>query len=221
MDWKYSANTHVIGLLDNLIEGFYCDKFRKLFHWCIFINNNLHFLWQLPIQLIPNSKINRKVFNVQILIRNQFNGNLSFLNQLLLFHWFLSINLTNFLWDSLSDSKLLRLELNSLELFENRNEFEFDFTGFESTRNGYISNVLKLMKPVEDIIGCISGKKELDTYLIGLCGYSIIKVELSACNESGLLEGDLKIFEFPSWFSTPLKYKLIRRYFQKGTQLSF
>lgn len=77
------------------------------------------------------------------------------------------------------------------------------------------------MESVEHIIGGISSKEELDTYLIGLCGYSIIKVELGACNESGLLEGDLKIFEFPSWFSTPLEYKLIRRYFQKGTQLSF
>lgn len=212
MDWKNSADTHVMRLLYNLIEGIDCDKFWKFFHCRIFINNNLHFLWQLPIKLIPNSKINRKVFNVQVLIRNQFDRNLSFLNQLLLFHWFLSINLTNLLWNSLSNSKLLRLEWNSFELFDNRNEFEFDFTGFESTWDGYISNVLKLMESIENIIWCISGKEKLDTYLIGLCGDSIIEVELSACDESGLLEGDLKIFEFPSRLSTPFKYELIRRY---------
>lgn len=106
----------------------------------------------------------------------------------------------------------MRLELNSFELFKDRNEFKFDFTGFESTWDGYISDVLKLMESVENIIWCVSGKEELDTYLIGLSRDSIIKVELSACDESGLLECDLKIFEFPSRLSTPFKYELIRRY---------
>lgn len=216
MDWKNSANTHVMRLLNNLIERIYWNKLRQFFHCGIFIHNNLHFLWQFPIQLIPNSKINRKVFNVKILVRNQFDGNLSFLNQLLLFHWFLSVNFANLLWNSLSDSELMRLKLNSFELFKNRNEFEFDFTGFKETRNGDISNVLKFVESVEDIIRSVSGKEELDTYLIGLSRYSIIEVELSACDESGLLECDLKVFEFPSWFGAPFEYELIGRYFQEG-----
>ena len=92
----------------------------------------------------------------------------------------------------------MRLKLNSFELFKNRNEFEFDFTGFKETRNGDISNVLKFMESVEDIIWGIGGNEELDTYLIELSRYSIIEVKLSACDEPGLLESDLKVFKFPS-----------------------
>lgn len=92
----------------------------------------------------------------------------------------------------------MRLKLNSFELFKNRDEFEFDFTGFKKTRNGDISNVLKFMESVEDIIRGVSSKEELDTYLIGLSRNSIIEIELSACDESGLLESDLKVFELPS-----------------------
>ena len=145
------------------------------------------------------------------MIRNEFNCDLSFLDELLLFHGFLSINFTNFLWHSLTNSKLMRLELNSFVLFKDGNKFEFDLTCFKSPRNGYISDVLELMKSVEDMIWSICGKEELNSDLIWLCRYSIIKVDLSSSDESCLFECDLKIFKLSSWFGTPFEYELIRR----------
>lgn len=144
------------------------------------------------------------------MIRNQFDCNLSFFNKLLLFHGFLTVNFTYFLWYSLTNSESIWLELDSFVLFENRYQFKFDFTSFESTRNRYISNVLKLMESIENFIRCISSQKELDSCLVRLCRDSIIKVELGASNEPGLLERDLHDFEFPSGFVAPSEYKLIR-----------
>lgn len=131
MDWQNATNTHLITLLYHLV--YYCvfsKELWNLFHTGVFINYNLYFLRQFPILLIPNSKVNWKVSNVQILVWYEFDGNLSFFNELLLFHGFLSVNFSYFLGDSLTNSELMWLNIDLFVLFEYRYEFEFNFWGF-------------------------------------------------------------------------------------------
>ncbi len=64
--------------------------------------------------LVPDTEIDGKLFHLEVLVRDELDGDLTLLYQLLLFHWFLTVDLADFLRYALTDAELLWGELEVL-----------------------------------------------------------------------------------------------------------